>query len=709
MIDYSWLSHWLSEFEFLRPWWLLTIPVLTLAAGWCLRSYQQSGWAARIPARKLAALTVDQPQDPDQPAMINRNSADNTGIESPPHAENTDEQHRRVRRLIVLILLSHLIGVIALAGPSWKQADNPLASNRQAMVILFDLSPSMMARDVSPDRLTLAKLKLIDVLRMRQDGETALIAYAGDAHRIAPLSDDPATIETLVSTLHPDIMPLPGSHPERAVAMAVELIQGADLDQGDILLITDGIHPDALAAITQQIPDKVRLSILGVGSGKPASIPVDNGGLLTDRQGEVVMAGLDESALISLTSQLDGRYSRLDSTGSDIVALQELTELPFEAKKNRHKTNAAENYDAREDSGFWLVWLVIPLAALSFRRSVLWAGIPCLLIPAMALPLLSYAPTSHAFDWTSLWRNSNQQAVRELEQGNPLKAAELFTDLRWKAIALYRGGDYPQAVMTLQSWMNGDSSNSDSGEQQVQPRALGDDDFYNLGNALALAGEYDAALEAYDYALALFPDNADARYNRSVVLPYTTIKDPQNPDTPSPRGNGNGDSDAENAPSEASPGTRTTQEASSGSHSQSGSALGQGNSLDQSSIAGEEVSLSNIEKPADESAPEPAQDAAWDAAQDATRKLADQDNNQTGDKDNDQEQNITAESGTDDATTNFALEENDNPVLNPYSEQWLRNLEDDPGGYLRRKLQFYWQVAIKKNNGVVPTTDTERY
>ena len=97
---------------------------------------------------------------------------------------------------------------LALAGPSWNKIPLPIHKQQTPLVILLDLSPSMWAEDVKPNRLTRARLKLIDLLHTRQEGTTALVAYAGDAHVVTPLTDDTATIISLLHPLTPTIQTL---------------------------------------------------------------------------------------------------------------------------------------------------------------------------------------------------------------------------------------------------------------------------------------------------------------------------------------------------------------------------------------------------------------------------------------------------------------------------------------------------------------------
>jgi len=198
----------LENAHFIRPWWLLALAGIALI--YLLLRKQTAGqqWASHIPKAMLEALQV-----------------------------NTGNSRSSWRASLIALWL---IATIAAAGPSWDKQAAPTFENKSARVLVLDLSPSMLAQDLTPNRLTLAKYKLIDILREQTDGQAALIAYAGDAHTVSPLTDDPSNIEALLPALHPSVMPIAGSNTEAAVELAQSLLKNAGLTRGDIILISDG-------------------------------------------------------------------------------------------------------------------------------------------------------------------------------------------------------------------------------------------------------------------------------------------------------------------------------------------------------------------------------------------------------------------------------------------------------------------------------------
>jgi len=147
------------------------------------------------------------------------------------------------------------------------------------------------------------------------------------------------------------------------------------------------------------------------------------------------------------------------------------------------------DFDIWFEEGPWLLLLLLPLAALSFRRGWLWS--------VMLIALLPPAPAEASL-WDDLWQRRDQQAAEALAKGDPVAAAELFEDTEWKGTAQYRAEEYTGAV------------NAFTGASSA-------DGIYNLGNALARQGDYQKAINAYDQSLALNPQHEDAAFNKQLV------------------------------------------------------------------------------------------------------------------------------------------------------------------------------------------------
>lgn len=391
------------------------------------------------------------------------------------------------KSLLWVLLLAWILSTFALAGPSWIKRPTPVEKNQNALVILLDLSYSMISEDIKPSRIARARLKIADILRERKDGQTALVAYAGEAHTVTPISDDSSTIVSLLSSMHPNIMPLQGSNTEDAVERGIQLLHDAGATQGDLLLVTDGVVPEAFDKIQSLlVGKKIHLNILGVGTTQPAPIPSTNGGFLRDNSGTIITTQLNSNELTQLAQRVNGRYHEISNTNSDIDYLK-----PSELKDNADTPTLARDFDQWIDQGHWLVFILLPIALFCFRRGVL--------LSLLLIPLLGFTPSpSYAMGLDNAWLTKDQQAQRQLKSGDAKKAAEQFESPEWKAAAQYRAGDYAAAS---EAFSKIDTANG----------------HYNHGNALAKAGKLQDAIKAYDQALKRDANFEDARKNRDLV------------------------------------------------------------------------------------------------------------------------------------------------------------------------------------------------
>lgn len=391
-----------------------------------------------------------------------------------------DDRGRTASAVMLALTLS--LAVVALAGPTWQRIPQPVEQSSDALVIALDLSLSMYAADLEPSRLVRARLKLVDLLRERSEGYTALIAYAGDAHTVAPLTDDVRTVENLLGALTPEMMPVLGSRPAAALQLAIELFNNAGVASGRILFVTDGF--DRLGDVTEHCSSHFPVSILGVGTADGAPIPLDfvgqRGRFLTDRAGRQIEARLDEDRLAATARQCHGSYHTISVTNDDLRAVL----APGSASDERDPVTA--QFDLWVDLGQWLVIALLPFALLGFRRGAI-VGL-CIAI----------APTADAGLWDDLWARPDQQAFTLLQNGEPERAVPLFEAPQWQGVARYRSGDFAGAQQRFQA----DASS---------------DGHYNRGNALAMQGKLNEAIAAYEAALATAPDDEDVLFNKALV------------------------------------------------------------------------------------------------------------------------------------------------------------------------------------------------
>jgi Ca-activated chloride channel family protein len=594
MIDFS-------HFHFLRPAWLLALVPLLALGWWLLRRRRLSrSWQSVVDSQLLPHLLIGK---------ITAGS----------------------RLPAVLFTLVGLLVIIALAGPVWKQLPQPVYREQSALVIALDLSHSMDAGDLRPSRLARARFKVSDILKMRPEGQTALIVYAGGAFTVSPLTDDADTIDALVPSLSSDMMPAQGSRADLALEQAAQLFRNAGVAHGDVLLITDGIGAEQTEAFSQLTAAGHRASILAVGTTDGAPIPQGNGGFLKDAKGAIVIPRLDINLLRNTALASGGRFSQIRADDADIKHLLGLLKINRLDNKTQQTEMQADHW---QEQGPWLLLLAIPLAALAFRRGQL-----ALLL---ALTLHSWSPPADALSWDDLWKNDNQIAAEKLQQQQAQQAAQLFTDPQWKAAAQYRAGDYAQAAQTLE--------HIDTADAQ-----------YNRGNALAKLGRPRQAIEAYQRALQLDPSHEDAKHNKQLLEQQQQKQnDEQSQDS-----------------------------RDDGQQSQQGDQQQQQNADKQ-----QQGEQQQGQQQGEQQASDPARQQDGDSedkqqqAQDANRP-----EQQDGDKQQttQQAEQSEGEQKQKDKAQQRAVSDQQQQLSQQAAEQWLRRIPDDPGGLLRRKFEYQYK------------------
>lgn len=497
----------LSNFHFVRPYWLVAIIALLFVL-WLLKKHRfhQSPWQQFLP-KHLSQVLVE--------------GASNT---------HTNKKVMGAQAFLIKPFIIGLLSIIALAGPVWKKLPQPVYQTERGSVLIMDMSYSMYATDIKPNRLTRARFKAIDLLNKINEGDTGLIAYAGDAFVISPLTQDIKNIELLLPSLTPEIMPALGSNPIAALALAHEMLLNAGHLHGDIYWFTDDVDNEDITDIYDwSTKFGHNLNILGIGSESGAPITLPSGELLKDNKGAIVVPRLPGQKLKALASRGNGNYQKISNDDKDIDNLILKDKISQQSKDKKQQSQ--QTGDQWQEQGAWLLLLVLPLILGYFRR-----GSALLMLPLSCLPLLfilsfslvsapsfaeenteqatqpanspqtstlastSKANTSNKI-WQNLWQTNDQQAQKQYNQENYQGAAQQFDNAQWQGSAHYKAGNYQEALDAFKS-----------GEQANTANAL-----YNQGNALAQMQQYDQAINSYEAALSKNPELQDAKDNIAKI------------------------------------------------------------------------------------------------------------------------------------------------------------------------------------------------
>ncbi len=636
------------------------------------------------------------------------------------------KQHRYP---LLLVFIAASLCITALAGPVYKKLPQPVYREQSSLVILLDLSQSMNATDIKPSRLARAKLELLDLLKARKTGQTALIVYAADAFVVTPLTDDNNTIANLVPSLETDMMPAQGSNLAKALAKTVSLFTQAGAIKGDILVITDDIHQRDESAIKKIVAQGYRLSIFGIGTTAGGPIPLDanaGGGFLQDRSGAIVIPRLQPEKLQRFALSGGGLYTSLQAGDEDVNKLSALFQSSEIAPLNNQQTeNQNMNADLWQEEGHWLLLPLLFFASLWARRG--WLAV--FLIFMLPLPQPAYAD---GIDTQHLWSTPDQKAMQAFNKGDLEQAAEHFTNPEWKASALYRKGDYEAAAKTLE---NADSSNGN----------------YNRGNALARQGKLEEAIKAYNKALEIDASNADARYNLEQVKQALKKQQQDKKDQNQDKQNQDGqkkdeqqqqgdekqqdqqsqDQQSQNSQQQNDQQQSDQQQNSEQQDSQQQNSQQSEDQSDQQSSRqsqdkkdGEQDKKDEPQSSTQKSSPEQQQeeqeqlkqrDAEAEAKQQKKEQQQYQQNLQQEQQNQDrqpQDEQQKPDEASKEVEHKDAEEKPMEVEVNPVeasiteeekaTEQWLKRVPDDPGGLLRRKFYYQYKQLPNQNDSEQP-------
>ncbi len=612
--------------HFLRPWWWLALTPLPLAL-WALA---RSGGG-----RATFARLVDS-------ALL-------------PHLVHDAGVRRRFA--LSLFSLAWATAVAALSGPAWQKVPAPLYVTGAARVVALSLSDDMLAQDLQPDRMTRARFAVRDLLDDAGDSRTALVAYAGAAFTVAPLTDDKHTVLNLLGALQPDVMPVPGNDAAAGIEKSVALLEQSHVKGGEIVLVTDTADDAAVAAAKAARARGIRVNVLGIGTSEGAPVPRHNGGFASDAHG-VLMARRDDDALRAVARAGGGRYVVLNDAGTSVAAL---------GKPAAESARASDGERTRlwRDGGIWLLPALLLLGALAFRRG--W-----LLVLGMALLPIGM-PVARAATWDSLWANRDQRALQALRHGDAAKARQLATTQAMHGAADYRAGHYAEAAKAF------------AGSDDARSR-------YNLGNALARQGDYQKAIAAYREALKRDPQFADARANLNAVEDWLKRHAP-----PHQQGSKNiGENRKGNRASSSSKGSPAQndngqQSGRAGSQDRQASATDRKSSQSNVGSGAQKQGAGQQNGKGDNAQPNGGEASVGEAArQQQQAKRAEQ-----GLASELQKAKGSKHSGDQGGARAFALGQNpatQDGRFNGQQRAMLQAVPDDPGALLRRKFRLEWEL-----------------
>ncbi len=265
---------------------------------------------------------------------------------------------------LVLALL-----ILALARPRWGSEVQVVEQQGVQVMVLLDVSQSMLAEDIKPNRLSRAKLEIADLMNRLGGDEVGLVLFSGASFIQFPLTSDYATARDFLDSARPSVISKPGTAIGDAIRTAMTGLDPNLASQKVIVLVTDGedFDTDTLDTAQRAADEGVVFYTIGFGSPEGEPIPVYNGegevtGFKKDQQGEVVLSRLDETTLQRIAQIGNGQYYRASADGHELDALvSELNKLQKAALSSQFETRGIERFQ---------VFLLVALTAMIARELI---------------------------------------------------------------------------------------------------------------------------------------------------------------------------------------------------------------------------------------------------------------------------------------------------------------------------------------------------
>lgn len=222
--------------------------------------------------------------------------------------------------MVALVLL-----IIAAARPQWGQNEHTEKRQGIEAIIALDISNSMLAEDVAPNRLDRAKQMLSKLIDQMVDDKVGLVVFAGDAFVQLPITCDYVSAKMFLNSIKPELIKTQGTAIGQALSTSIRCFGEQSDASRAIILITDGEnHEDDAVAVAARAKE-MGIKVLVVGIGKPEGAPIPMPGtnnFRKDREGNVVVSRLNEDMCREIAKAGDGIYVRCDNTNTATKAIQ---------------------------------------------------------------------------------------------------------------------------------------------------------------------------------------------------------------------------------------------------------------------------------------------------------------------------------------------------------------------------------------------------
>lgn len=416
---------------------------------------------------------------------------------------------RPIKRRIIFfkgffLVIAVFFIILACAGPRWGFHLQEVQRRGVDIVFLLDVSASMQAEDVKPDRLERAKREITDFLKIAAGDRVGLVLFAGDAFVQCPLTLDYDAIAMFLRSVSVDTLPVQGTDMGQGIKTALNAFDFKSAIDKVIVMITDGEDNEGrgLQQTDKAIDKRVKIFVYGIGEPSGAPIPDETGGFKKDKIGNLILSKLNEKDLRRIAEATDGRYVR--SVTGDL----DLDKLYFEGIKIKTEAKELESGKIKifEERFYIFIWIAFVflvmegLIGLKPGRAGIFSIMAALVICC----------------GNRVWANENPEEL--YQKGHYQKAEQAFIkkdmdhpkDVRNRynrGCASFKNANYEGASAAFRS------ASKRTDDKQITFRSA-----YNLGNSLFKQGDLEGAAQAFKQAIKINPGDEDSKYNYGLAL-----------------------------------------------------------------------------------------------------------------------------------------------------------------------------------------------
>ena len=394
--------------------------------------------------------------------------------------------------------------ILACAGPRWGFHLQEVQRRGVDIVFLLDVSASMQAEDVKPDRLERAKREITDFLKIAAGDRIGLVLFAGDAFVQCPLTLDYDAIAMFLRSVSVDTLPVQGTDMGIGIKTALNAFDFKSAIDKVIVMITDGEDNEGRGLQqTDKAMDKgVKIFVYGIGEPSGAPIPDETGGFKKDKKGNLILSKLNEKDLRRIAEATDGRYVR--SVTGDL----DLDRLYFEGIKIKTEAKELESGKIKIFEERFYIFTLLAFVFLVMEGLIGLKPGRARLFSIMAVLIICCG--------NSVLANENPEEL--YQKGNYQKAEQAF---------IKKDMDHPKDVRNrynrgCASFQNanyeGASAAFRSALKRTDDKQISFSSAYNLGNSLFKQGDFQGAAQAFKQAIKINPGDEDSKYNYGLAL-----------------------------------------------------------------------------------------------------------------------------------------------------------------------------------------------